>query len=405
MEKKEGQQFRAPQRRKFGRIVIIFIIIFNFTAIIFSLSYRNLPTAPRDYHREPLLGTYIYYFDSTDAYNPYLDGILDDLDDMVNIVMVSIKGSFIFPNNWTPDFSSLNRVKNLLGNLSAHGIDAIIHLYSTHGLPSWVEENSTETYVKNGYRIQVPPNDWTYWNYMEQYCKITANFLNGTSNIYGYCLADEPNTNMYVDLYGNMSLWLKSVNPELQITIMLNRVTAYEAYEPVCDFFAIDPYQSDIDFANTLKSAREATDKKIIVLQSGMGSDDGVSALRMRREAWIAWFMGADQIWFWSYNIYWEGFRGGEPNDWHVVRWDPNDNRVLRTSKADAAVEIKRDIELLSEIDGYLFQSDADSDIKAELIESQMEAYYWALQNNFERARLQLIEAVMISNQIPGYGE
>lgn len=396
---------RISQKR-LAVVVAIGIIAVNIGSIFYGLYYPQLYIYARDYHREPYTGTYVYYLDSSEYYEDHWDTIYDDLEDMANVILLSAKATSLDQGANMPfDETALQRIKNMESNITSRNMQVIIHLYCTHAIPTWVEENSTEAYVKNGYRIQYPPDDWTYWSYMENYTRFVANFFKDTDMIMGYCMADEPNTIQYAELLGNMSDWIKDEDPQAQTTVMLNEVDFYETYEPFCDFFSVDPYQDDQDFARSLKRARDVTDKKLIVLQSGMGDDDNLMYMRMRRQAWIAWFMGADQIWFWSYNIYWEsGMRQDEVNTWHVCRWDSINNQTIRTSKGDAAVEIKRDVLLLSQIDGYLFNETGDPAIKSNINELQIRAYRYVMNNNFLKARLLITEAVMILNGISNYG-
>jgi hypothetical protein len=131
---------------------------------------------------------------------------------------------------------------------------------------------------------------------------------------------------------------------------------------------------------------------KISVLLNGMDTFSQDSYNRMRRQAWIAWFEGADTIGYWCYNIYWNGYRGSDSNNWFFMPY--NSTGPQSNPKDQAVKDFRSDLMLLKTGESKRLNAlDAGNVNLATRIQDIMEkAYSYAKNDDFTNALINLQE-------------
>jgi hypothetical protein len=105
---------------------------------------------------------------------------------------------------------------------------------------------------------------------------------------------------------------------------------------------------------------------------------------KMRRQAWIAWFMGVESIGWYTY-LY-------GTDDWACVRWNSGNGPII-TGKTLAAIESKIDVDKLNSAYAKIY-GESDEVVKQNLLNTLLRAYSEAKINHFDIAR-SLVQEVL----------
>jgi len=377
--------------------LLMFAILANVVtvAIPFDTSYSH----PVNYARSGKLYTYLYYYDEILG-DPNCNAWLDDIAAKFDYVYIIAPWGTYFKSNTTLDEVGLTNVTRIMKALGDRGCNVVVHTWYSSYHPKWLEFDVPEligTEVRwAGMSIDNPHYDTLMFTNL-QYLKLLTGYFLGqsVSNIIGFCLDDETSSDNWMKVCMESTKFLHSVNSNWNITSMFSNERRYHM-AGVMDYLALDPYDDDIGVMEKIRYGHSLGVGKLSVLLNGMDNDTEENGLRMRRQAWIAWFMGADSIGWWCYNIYWHGFRGGVPNNWFFMPYHTNGPQI--TNKSQAITDFNSDIILLRALESKRLASiESGNSILTQQIETGLQtAYSYAKSNDFTTAVQKLQEVAAL---------
>ena len=355
-----------------------------------ATTYYFTPPYYESVPREMKMGTYVYSHNTVADYPEYFD----DIALMVDRVLIDVSWERVMNNDSYPDCFDLDQYAfydQLFQNLSARGLGVVIQFSPTRSPPDWL---GVELEM-DGYRAENPPQDpierARFIEMLNHYVNYTVTFFEGQSyfNELEFCLADEPHTADWADVLQNMYDTIKA-SSNATVSLVLHKPELYPLFFTSFDMITIDPYNDDVEMVNKIKKAHADVNyqKKVRVIISGM-HDDEFDYQRIYRQLVISWFLGAYDIWFWSYNSRWDG----KTNEWYVVLF--SDDGPIHTERADAIINARQDLKIFGEIENYL-KLGSNQTLKEYLQKKQDTAYSLIMRNNFGSARRHLIEAYMV---------
>jgi hypothetical protein len=191
-------------------------------------------------------------------------------------------------------------------NLTSRGLDVVIQFSPTRTVPSWLGITSIEY---DDYRARTPPQDPTERALFIQHCMYYVNYTVDYFNakayapMIEYCLDDEPATANWSDVFVAMHAGIKAKVPAAVVSLVLHKPELYPVFKDSFDMITIDPYNDDYEMAQKIQKAHgDVNNAKLVrVIVSGM-HDDEFDYQRIYRQLVISWFMGAHDMWFWSYD-------------------------------------------------------------------------------------------------------
>ncbi|MBD3188398.1 hypothetical protein GF325_16300 [Candidatus Bathyarchaeota archaeon] len=362
-------------------------LVFNGTK-----SYHFTPAYQKTVPRELYMGTYVYDNENVANHPEYFD----DIALMVDRVLVDISWRHVMLNDSYPTCFDIDKYAfydQLFQNYSSRGLEIVIQFSPTRSPPQWLDV----TLDMDGYRAENPPQDPVerarFIQMLLHYVNYTVNFFDTKPYFIGleYCLADEPHTADWADVLQEMHDTIKA-SSNSTVSLVLHKPELYPLFFSSFDMITIDPYNDDVEMVNKIRKAHADVNesKEVRVIISGMHSN-AFDYQRVYRQLIISWFMGAHDIWFWSYNSRWDG----ETNEWYVVLFSPDG--PVHTERANAIINARQDLKVLAEIDNYL-KTGTNHTIKKIVGNKQEIAYRYVMKNNFGAARRVLVEAHELMN-------
>ncbi len=369
------------------------------TAMLFTNPklYFYTPPYQASTPRDMKMGTYIYDHTRIAAHPEYFD----DIALMVDRVLIDLYWTTMVKNASYPTcFSTVKYAfyDQLFQNFTSRGIEVVIQFSPTRSLPSWLNITSIERV--NG-RSRTPPQDPTerarFIEYCMYYVNYTVDYYNSKpyAPMIEYCLSDEPATAEWSDVFIAMYTGIKAKAPSTIVSNVLNKPDLYPAFLSSLDMLTIDPYNDDHEMAQKIQKAHGDVNnaKPVRVIVSGM-HDDEFDYQRIYRQLVISWFMGAHDMWFWSYDSRW----AEDTEEWYVVRF--SEDGPVHTERADAVLNARQDLKIFGQIDTYL-KTGTNQAVKDFVSEKQLSAYSLIMRNNFGSARRDLLEAKELLDETP----
>lgn len=321
-------------------------------------------------------------------------GVAEDYMDLVaqclDFCYVHAQWSVCGLDNDTLNENYLGNLTTFIAGLGARGVKVIIHVWVSSYSPTWMHAHTPEL-VGQGDRWQgIDPATtnatllahrnalkWSMVRYHELLCQHLRD-AGVEDHVMGFCLDDETQGTNWTDFFTALTSTTKAFNASWETMVMFNRPDMYHVTgEAGMDVHAMDPYVQDEKFVQMISYAylHSGVDK-ISVLIDAMGDHDDVAFhAKMRRQAWIAWFMGAD-------SIGWYTFMYGN-DQWACARnrWTSGLGPGI-TAKTIAANETATDIRMLNAAYAKVLGS-GDGGGMADL----ERAYVLAKRNDFTGAR------------------
>ncbi len=343
--------------------------------------------------------TYLYYMDEIWG-DPHRDLWLDDIADSFDYVYIPCSWRPIHITNDSVDAGYLQNFTRVMNALGDRGCEIFIHSWYSSYHPEWLEEFVPELIGTETRWEGLKESDDNFPTLLAtnlRYIGLLAQFFisEGVSNIIGWCLDDETSSDNWAPFIEGSKALLHSLFPGIKVTIMFNSPDRYWMAQ-YADVLSIDPYDSDAGVAAKIRYGWSQGFTNISVLLSGMDDFTPENYNRMRRQGWIAWFMGAEDIGWRCYNIYWHGYRAGVPNDRFVIPY--NSSGPVQTPKSQAVKDFGGDLNLLKSVEALRLQAlDLEDVVSANTLEAiQREAYGLARENLFDEAVQKLAEGLSI---------
>jgi len=375
-------------------VLLLFAILGNLYTFVFWKS--SIGVVEINKPRTGQLYTYLYYYDEILG-DPNKDKWLDDIADSFDFVYLLVVWRDAHKTNDSLNMDYLYNITEIGKELNKRGCELVIHTWISSYHPSWLVPHCPPL---NGTSVRwqgLPETDPYYWTLTYtnlQYIRLVAeHFQSQNLTIQGFCLDDETQSDNWGQHMRLAKDLLHSINSSWYVTAMFCTSQLYHLAKNL-DFLSLDPYGPDEDVASRIKFSWSLGFEKLSVLLNGMGADNSTNGLRMRRQAWIAWFMGADSIGWWCYNIYWHGIRAGEPNDWFFMPY--SEDGPTYGPKGTAVKEFRQDNDLLNQIEAKRLQALNNQDLtKANHYRTMLDkAYDLALNDDFDGARKILNEVL-----------
>ncbi|MHA1731425.1 MAG: hypothetical protein ACTSU5_05755 [Promethearchaeota archaeon] len=306
-------------------------------------------------------------------------------------------------------FNSTLVDQDYLGNLSAfiralglRGVQVVVHVWVSSYTPDWMYPFTPELVGQKDRWPGIDPNTtdpearqhrdalkYSMVRFQQMLCQYFVDQGLG-DDIFGFCLDDETTTSNWTDFFSALTTTIRSFNSSWETMAMFNR---HEAYQYTADsgmtMNGMDVYNHDADFVQHLTYAYEhaGTDKLFVIIDAMNEHDAKPENDKLRREAWIAWFMGADAIG-------WYSFLSGR-EEWSCAKIQYQDGLPPgETSKTKAALAACEDVHDLNAAWDKVTSVGRDSPEGRRLETSLLRAYAEAKASNFEGAR-DLLEGVL----------
>jgi hypothetical protein len=389
---------KSREKKNILRYVTLILLCFAILGNLFTIIVRptSIETKEINISRSGKLYTYLYYYDEILG-DPNKDKWLDDIADSFDFVYLLVPWASVHKSNDSLDLTFLHNITIIGRELNNRGCDLVIHVWISSYHPSWLIQFVPELNNTNPRWVGLPETHQNYWTLLYtnlQYIKLVANYFQSQNlSILGFCLDDETQSENWAQHMRMARDMLHEINSSWWVTVMFATSQLYHLAKNL-DFLSLDPYDVDEGVAAKIKYAWSLGFSKLSVLLNGMDEDTEESGNRMRRQAWIAWFMGADSIGWWCYNIYWHGYRGGQPNNWFFMKYSPDGPQY--GPKGYAVKLFNQDNDLLNHIEAKRLQALNNQDLqKANYYRTQLDrAFKYALQNDFTRANATLMEVI-----------
>jgi hypothetical protein len=376
--------------------LLIFAVVSNiFTAVIPT---DTTWTHEVSYQRSGDLYTYLYYYDEILG-DPNKEIWLADIAGTFDYVYIIAQWELYFPNNNTFNASRFENVTKIIRELGVRGCQSVIHTWYSSYHPTWLEEYVPElkgTQVRwKGMDPSNPHYDILMYSNLQYLTLLTSHLKNEylSDYIIGFCLDDETSSDNWLKVCQESTKHIHTINANWTVTSMFNNEDRYHMAKNM-DYLATDIYDYDAGVVSKMNYAYRIGLDKISLLLNGMDNDTVEIGNRMRRQGWIAWFMGADTIGWWCYNIYWRGYRGGIPNNWFFMPY--NVNGPIDGNKSQAIKDFRGDMDLLKQVEAKRWAAiNANNRPLADQIQDiANDAYELAKVNEFAEAKLKLQEAI-----------
>jgi len=302
-------------------------------------------------------------------------------------------------DNETLDDYYLGNLTDYINALAVKGVQVVIHTWVSSYSPNWIKPLVPELYGQKDRWQGIDP-ETTNTTLLEHrnilkdsmvyYHKRLCDYFVANSlidNIRGWCLDDETQSENWNDFFESITDVLLSYNASWKIGAMFNRYDKYHITGDAgmtCNY--MDPYDQDPTFIQKITYAYQNSGvNNISVLISAMDPHDNiVFQQKMRRQAWIAWFMGAESIGCYTY-LY-------GTDEWACVKGNGGAGPII-TGKTLAAIESKIDIHKLNDAYAKIY-GESDASVKQNLLNTLLRAYAEAKINHFDIAR-SLVQEVL----------
>jgi hypothetical protein len=393
----------TPKKTTICSVVIIVIVVTAYfatiTAINDSPDYR-----PDDLAREDRRGAmYGYVFLPWE--NLLASGVageyMDLIEQCLDFAYVHAQWSVIGKDNNTLNTNYLGNLTQFIKGLSDRGVQVVIHIWVSSYSPKWMQSYTPELVGQKDRWQGIDPKStdnatiehrnslkWSMEHFMELLCQYFID-QGVKDDIIGFCLDDETQSDYWLDFFESISDVVHGFNASWETMAMFNRYDKYYMTGAAgMDVNAMDPYDQDERLIQKVNYAYQHSGvKKISVLLDAMGDhNDTVFHTKMRRQAWISWFLGADSIGWYTFlygNDKWACARN---------RWAEGKGPII-TAKTRATINAALDIRALNEAYGKIQTSNITAD-KTEWTNKLLKAYDYAKSNEFTKAEI-LVQEVL----------
>jgi len=385
-------------RRILGVIIIMGTILNVGISLYFSVKPKTPRFTPDIFENEPRegkIGTYVYNHNAVANDSK----VMDDLALMVDRVLIDVTWNRVMENDSeTPfDWDAYQFYEDFFQNLSERGLEIVVQFDPTRSPPDWLNID----FEMSSYRIITPPAEEEGYQRFEKqlmrYVNQTVQYFKGKEYLVSpieWCLADEPHTEEWLSVLQTMYDAIKLQDPESLVSVVEHKKELYAAFSGAYDMFTIDPYGSDRDLEEKIRLAYDVTkeEKPVRVIISGMERDNDYYMIR--RQMVLSWFLGAYDIWFWSYNSRWHG--NVEDKHWYVVLWD--EEGPIHTHRATAIIEGRNDIQRFARIEAAKINQSLSNQLRESLKDFEQQAYEQIMKTKFTEANNTLNEAMSLLN-------
>ncbi|MHA1679985.1 MAG: hypothetical protein ACTSUE_03190 [Promethearchaeota archaeon] len=324
----------------------------------------------------------------------YMDLVAQCLD----FCYVQAQWSVCGLDNDTLDQNYLGNLTSFISGLGIRGVKVIIHIWVSSYSPSWMNAYTPELIGQDDRWPGIDPGTtnstmlehrnalkWSMIRYQELLCQYFIDEGVG-DDIMGFCLDDETQSENWNDFFANLTTTIHSFNSTWETMAMFNRIDKYHVTgEAGMDVNAMDPYDQDMKFIQKITYAYQhsGVDKISVLIDAMCAHDDITSQNKMRRQAWIAWFMGADSIGWYTF-LY-----GTDKWACALSRWASGLGPGI-TNKTQTTIETAIDIRKLNQAYNHINGTIGFNDGLARL----EDAYLLAKQNRFTQARTIIDEVI-----------
>ncbi|MHA1792823.1 MAG: hypothetical protein ACTSVI_09280 [Promethearchaeota archaeon] len=385
------------------QVVVIGIVVSSFftTELIITQPTDFLPDKIAREDRKGKMFGYVFVswdkFMSSGVQDEYMDLIAESLD----FCYVHAQWSVVGKDNDTLDLNYLGNLTSFIRGVGSRGVQVIIHVWVSSYSPSWMNSYTPELIGQKDRWMGIDPNTtnstalmhrnalkWSMVHYIDLLCDYFES-ENLTSNILGFCLDDETQSEYWLDFFADITKKIHAHNSSWETMAMFNRPDKYHMTgDAGMDVNAMDPYDQDVALVEKITRAYSVSGvQKLSVLLDAMYDHDNLFKHdKMRRQAWIAWFMGAD-------SIGWYTFMYGD-DQWACVLngWKEGQSPTL-THKTSTVIEAAKDIHYLNA--AYEKIKSISSSVEQQQLMSRLqEAYRAAKMNNFDLARIKVLEVI-----------
>lgn len=322
----------------------------------------------------------------------------------LNCCYVNVQWSYASLDNHTLNLNYLNNLSLYLDGLRNRSMTAVIYTWCAHYYPKWLfpfvpvvvnadkhgsNWNGIDPLTQNAsLLIQRSILKSSYLHFYNLLCDYFV--MKGfQTTILGFNLDDEPDTTNWNDFYTEITTLVHNKYNKWQTQVMWLNPHRYAITSEVgLDVQAFDAYCQDFEFIQRITHAYDTSgNRPVSVLMSAMfDHDDYASMQQLRRQSWIAWFMGCDSYGFYS-------FYYGDP-EWScaIMRLDDGLGPEI-TEKTYLILNITQDIWLLNR--AYQRIGEESDGKYQEYLESKLlDGYRFAKASEFDEALLYIKDVI-----------
>ncbi|MHA1700619.1 MAG: hypothetical protein ACTSWN_17410 [Promethearchaeota archaeon] len=384
-----------------GFVIILVISLFFTTVALIKNPSDYLPDRIAREDRKGMMYGYVFVswedFMHTSVAGEYMDLIAQCLD----FCFVHAQWSVIGVDNNTLNMNYLGNLTDFIRAMGSRGVQVVVHVWVSSYSPTWMYQYTPELVGQPDRWAGIPPNTtnetamqhrnalkWSMIHYIDMLCQYLVD-QGLSSNILGFCLDDETQSEYWLDFFAAITTVIHSFNSSWETMAMFNRPDKYHMTgDAGMDVNAMDPYDQDTTLVQKITYAYHVSgvDKISVLLDAMYEHDDSVNHRKMRRQAWISWFMGADSIGWYTFMY---------PTDrWAcVINGWKNGSSPQITNKTWTAIETAKDIRYLNQAQEKINNAN-DSEGKEVWVAKLKEAYELAKINRFSSARKLVLEVV-----------
>lgn len=331
-------------------------------------------------------------------------GVEDQYMDLVNQCLdfcyIHAQWSKCALDNDTLEQDYLGNLTAFIAGLGARGVQVVVHVWVSSYSPSWMHPFVPELIGKGDRWDGIDPDTtnstllqhrnalkWSMVHFQEMLCTYFID-ENVDQHILGFCLDDETQSENWLDFFSELTTTIHGFNSSWETMAMFNRIDKYHLTgDAGMDVHGMDPYNDDAKFVEKIHLGYELSGvDKVSVLIDAMGDHDNtIFHDKMRRQAWIAWFMGADSIGWYTF-LY-----GSDDKACARNRWISGQGPLI-TAKTNATIETAIDIGKLNE--AWNAVQALPQNEQHHSLEQLQDAYALAKVNDFDGARLKVQEVI-----------
>jgi hypothetical protein len=315
--------------------------------------------------------------------------------------------------NGTLDLNYLGNLTLFIQGLANRSMNVLIYTWVSAYTPNWMFTHVPEVdsgygeSKTNWYGIDPATTDSSLQtqriilknSILHYYDLLTQYFIDKglADHIIGFNLDDEmnidpnsPNEECYwLDFYQEITALIHNKKDQWEVQAMMYNTNTYKLGGPAgFDVNSIDVFTQDLELIERIEYSYNVSgvEKISIILDAMFHHESQTDLDKLHRHAWIAWFMGCDQIGYYS-------FYYGYPF-WScaIVRFQDGLGPQL-TVKTQLTFTIAQEISLLNQAYKKI-QSTSNALTKGNLEEKLLNAYNHARANEFSQARILLEEVV-----------
>jgi hypothetical protein len=390
----------ANSRKK--KVIITQILLISITLSLFIGTIIKTEN-PKDYRPDKLAildrkGTINGYtflpweeiMPNSSLANEYMDLAAKSL----NCCYINTQWQYVGLDNDTLDLNYLGNLSLFIKGMAQRNVSVLIYTWVSSYSPKWMYYYTPELKGKSECWFGIDPKSqnstsidhrnslkWSMVRYYEMLCDY---FINNSlaDNIIGFNLDDETNGQNWNDFFKVITDVIHSKKVSWDVQAMWYTLDTYKiAGEVGFDVNGLDSYTQDLELIQRIEySYQNSGVEKVSVILSAMFEHDVQQDMdRLRRLFWISWFMGADQIGYYSYYY-------GDPK-WScaIVGYDEKLGPIT-TDKTRNTFEIAKDISLLNQAYDKLNLT-TNIELYSNMEVKLLKAYSLAKASQFNKAR------------------